>query len=289
MDRLEGKTALITGAGTGIGRATAICFANAGASVVITGRRAELLEETTSLVTAAGGRCVPVPGDLSEADQCNAAVDAAVETFGAVDVLVNNAAADHEALFVDIDLDNWERVLRVNLTAPFILSQRVARLLKERVAQGGPGGSIIHIASIAAHGTDGPYIPYDTSKAALLGLSRCIAVELAPFGIRSNIVSPGATRTDLMVGITGPQMQDYMDHRFERVPMRRILEPGEIAEACAFLASDAASGVTGAEIVVDGGLTSNLYVTESLPVFDEGTDTSGTSGASGPSGKEVAA
>jgi NAD(P)-dependent dehydrogenase (short-subunit alcohol dehydrogenase family) len=266
---LEGKVALVTGAGTGIGRATALRLAEAGAAVVVTGRRRELLDETAGLVAAAGGQCVPVPGDVALVEDCEAMVQAALDTFGSVDVLVNNAATDHEALFVDLDLEEWERVLRVNLTAPFVLSQQVARRLKARVAGGGAGGSLIHIASISAHGTEGPYIPYDVSKTALLGFSKAIAVELAPFGIRSNIVSPGATRTDLMVGISGPRMQDYMDRSFQRVPLLRLLEPREIAEACCFLASDAASGITGAEILVDGGLTSNLYITESLPSFDE--------------------
>jgi 3-oxoacyl-[acyl-carrier protein] reductase len=265
MSQLLGKTALITGGGTGIGRATALCFAEAGANVVITGRRAELLDETAMMVKEAGGECLAVPGDVAVVSDCEAAVDAAVDAFGVVDVLVNNAATDHEALFVDIDVENWERVMRVNVTAPFVLSQLVARLLK---AAGAPG-SLIHIASISGHGTEGPYIPYDVSKTAILGFSKAIAVELAPFGIRSNVVSPGATRTDLMVGISGPKMQEYMDHRFQRVPMLRLLEPREIAEACAFLASDASSGMTGSELLVDGGLLSNLYVTESLPTFDE--------------------
>ncbi len=264
MTQLEGKTALITGAGTGIGKATAVRFAEEGANVVITGRRAHALEQTVAEVEAAGGACVTVAGDVSVAADRDAAVAAAVDRWGSVDVLVNNAATDHEALFLDVDPDEWDRVIAVNLTAPFLLSQQVARLMRDS-----GGGSIIHITSIAAHGVDGPFVPYDVSKAALLALSRNMAVDLAPFGIRSNCVSPGATATELMVGVSGPKMVEYMATNFERIPMRRILQPVEIAQACVFFASDAASGTTGAELVVDGGMTSQWYVSESLPDFEE--------------------
>ena len=266
MDRLDGKTAIVTGGGSGIGRATAECFAKEGASVVVTGRTAEKLDETTATIEAFGGVCVPVPGDVSKVENQDAAVDAAVSRWGKVDILVNNAAIDHEAEFFDIDEASWERVIRVNLTAPFLLSQAAGRVMKEN-----GGGSIIHIASIGAHFNDGPFFPYDTSKAGLLGLSRCMAVRLAEYGIRSNVVSPGATRTDLMTGLSGPKMNDYMSNSFERVPIKRILAPEEIGWACTFLASDEASGVTGTEIVVDGGLTADAYVLQTLPDFGEGT------------------
>jgi NAD(P)-dependent dehydrogenase (short-subunit alcohol dehydrogenase family) len=268
MDRLGGKVAIITGGGSGIGRATAECFAKEGAKVVITGRTAAKLEETQALVEALGGECEPVPGDVSKVDNQDAAVGAAVRRWGSVDVLVNNAAIDHEAEFFDIDEASWERVLRVNITSPFLLSQAAGRVMRDN-----GGGSIVHVGSIGGSFNDGPFIPYDTSKAALLGLSRCLAVRLASYGIRSNVVSPGATRTDLMTGLSGPKMNDYMSHHFERVPIKRILGPEEIGWAITFLASDEASGITGTELVVDGGMTADLFVLQSLPDFGEGTPT----------------
>jgi NAD(P)-dependent dehydrogenase (short-subunit alcohol dehydrogenase family) len=265
VDRLRGKVAIVTGGGSGIGQATARCFAQEGASVVVTGRTASKLEVTKAAIEAIGGECEPVPGDVANVESCEAAVDTAVARWGSVDILVNNAAIDHEAEFFEIDQAAWERVLRVNLTAPFLLSQMCARVMRER-----GGGSIVHIGSIGGHFNDGPFFPYDTSKAGLLGLSRCMAVRLAQYGIRSNVVSPGATKTDLMTGLTGPKMDAYMASGFERVPIRRILEPEEIGWACTFLASDEASGVTGTELIVDGGMTADAYVLQSLPDFGEG-------------------
>jgi NAD(P)-dependent dehydrogenase (short-subunit alcohol dehydrogenase family) len=141
-----------------------------------------------------------------------------------------------------------------------MMSQRVARV---QVAAG--GGAIVHIASIDASGGDGPYASYNASKAGLLGLNRTMALELGPHGIRVNCVSPGFTHTEMTEVGVPPGMMDYLVQRFDRVPLRRLVRPEEIAAACAFLASDDASAITGIDLTVDCGLTANWYILESIP------------------------
>ena len=175
-------------------------------------------------------------------------------------MLVNNAGIAEERAFLDIDDDGWDRVLATNLRGAFLMAQRVARA---QVAAG--GGSIVHIASIDASGGDGPYASYNASKAGLLGLSRTMALELGPHGVRVNCVSPGFTHTEMTeVGVPHGTM-DYLLKQFDRVPLRRLVRPDEIAAACAFLASDDASAITGIDLTVDCGLTANWYILESIP------------------------
>ena len=140
------------------------------------------------------------------------------------------------------------------------MTQRAARRMKEH-----GGGAIINIASIDAHGYDGPQASYVASKAGIVGLTKDAAKSLAPFGIRVNTVSPGWVRTKMIEDFLRPEQLDYMLHRFERVPMRRLIEVREVAAAVAFLGSDAASGITGIDIPVDGGTLATLGVYESLP------------------------
>src|SRR5262249_43077046 len=157
-----------------------------------------------------------------------------------VDAVINNAGIAEEVPFLEIEEASWDRVTGTNLKGAFLVAQRFARAMAER-----GGGSIVHIASIDASGGDGPYASYNASKAALLGLNRTMALELAPHGIRSNCVSPGFTNTEMTIEAVSADLGDYLMNRFERVPMRRLVEPSEIAAACAFLASDDASGITG--------------------------------------------
>ena len=172
---------------------------------------------------------------------------------------MNNAGVGIETPFLEIAEDDWDRVLSTNLRAPFLLSQAVA---KEMAATG--GGAIVHIASIDASGGDGPYASYNASKAGLLGLNRTMALELATHGIRVNCVSPGFTHTDMTEEAVPPELMDYLKNRFDRVPMRRLVKPEEIASACAYLASDDASAITGIDLTVDCGLTANWYILETL-------------------------
>jgi NAD(P)-dependent dehydrogenase (short-subunit alcohol dehydrogenase family) len=261
--RFEGKNVIVTGAGQGIGRAIVERFAAEGAEVLLIGRRRDPLEKAVQEIEAAGRRAFAHPADVGDPDQVGAAVAAAMARWGRIDVLVNNAGLAEEAPFLEVEVASWDRVLGTNLRGAFLMAQAVAR---EQVSTG--GGSIIHITSIDASGGDGPYASYNASKAGLLGLSRTMAFELAPHGIRVNCVSPGFTHTEMTESAVPPEMMDYLANRFDRVPMRRLVKPDEIAAACAFLASDDASAITGVDLTVDCGLTANWYILETLPAAD---------------------
>ena len=261
--RFEGKNVIVTGAGQGIGSAIAKRFAREGADVMLVGRRPEALERVVREIEATGGRAWAHQVDVSESTQVGEAVAAAMARWGRIDVLVNNAGIAEEAPFLEIEEASWDRVLSTNLRGAFLIAQRVAQ---EQVASG--GGSIVHIASIDASGGDGPYASYNASKAGLLGLNRTMAMELAPYGIRVNCVSPGFTHTEMTESAVAPELMDYLVNRFDRVPMQRLVKPEEIAAACAFLASDDASAITGIDLTVDCGLTVNWYILETLPASD---------------------
>ncbi len=261
--RFEGKNVIVTGAGQGIGRAIAERFAGEGAEILLIGRRREPLEKAVQEIEAAGGRAFTHAADVSEPAQVRDAVAAAMKRWGRIDVLVNNAGQAEEAPFLELEVESWDRVLRTNLRGAFLMAQAIAR---EQVSTG--GGSIVHIASIDASGGDGQYASYNASKAGLLGLNRTMAFELAPHGIRVNCVSPGFTHTEMTESAVPPEMMDYLVNRFDRVPMGRLVKPEEIAAACAFLASDDASAITGINLTVDCGLTANWYILETLPASD---------------------
>ena len=254
--RFTGKNVIVTGAGRGIGRAIAERFAAEGAEVMVIGRTLEPLEETATLL----GQGWAHAADVSRSEHVQAAVDAAVGRWGRIDVLVNNAGIDDETPFLEIEEESWDAVLATNLKGPFLMSQRVGR---EMTRTG--GGVILHNASIDALAADGPFASYNASKAALLGLNRTMALELAPHRIRVNAVSPGFTHTDMTERAVGGKLMDYLLHDFDRVPMRRLVRTDEVASAFAYLASDEASGITGQNLVVDCGLTANWYILETLP------------------------
>ena len=213
----------------------------------------------TSIVDA-GGRAWALAADVSHVDQIDLVVEAARERWGGVDVLVNCAGVDHDCSFLDFPVEEWQRVLDVNLTGAFLMAQRISRVM----ATSG-GGSIVHISSIDAYGADGTQVAYNASKAGMLGLSRTMAMELARYGIRSNVVAPGYTATPLTRQYVGDEMYEHMMNDFDRIPQRRMATADEVASAILFLASDDASAITGSELRVDGGTTANLYVVETLP------------------------
>jgi NAD(P)-dependent dehydrogenase (short-subunit alcohol dehydrogenase family) len=258
--RFEGRTVIVTGGGRGIGRAIAARFCAEGAEVMLVARSPDALAVAVQALERAGGKAWAYPADVSRAEEVQAFVGAAVERWRRIDVLVNNAGVDDNTPFLEIEEAGWDRVVDTNLKGPFLCSQRVARTMAE-----GGGGVILHIASIDASGGDGTYASYNASKAGLLGLNRTMALELARHGIRVNCVSPGFTHTEMTERAVSPALMDYLVNRFERVPMRRLVRPEEVAAACAFLASEDASAITGIDLTVDCGLTANWYILETIP------------------------
>jgi len=258
--RFAGRGVIVTGGGRGIGQATARAFAAEGADVLVLGRTVADLEDTVAQITADGGQAWLLRCDVTDEAQVDDVAARATARWGRIDVLINNAGIDDDTPFLEIDRARWRAVIDTNLTGVFLTSQAVARQMA-RVGR----GVILHTASIDASGGDGPYAAYNASKAGLLGLNRTLALELAAHGIRSNCVSPGFTHTVMTEKAVGPKLLSYLNGSFARVPIKRLVQPEEVAQAFLFLASDQASAITGIDLRVDGGLTSNWYILETLP------------------------
>jgi len=247
---LTGKTALVTGASRGIGRAIAMGLAEAGAEVALNGRDAETLDGVRGEIELLGGKAVVVSADVTDRDAVHAMVGAALETLGAIDIVVNNAGGTAFMVpFGNLRFDGWTKVMRLNTESVVHVCQAVGPHLLERGT-----GSVINVASVGAmRGTPG-LSPYGASKAAVLSLTRSLAMEWAPVGVRVNALCPGWTATDLNRNMW--ENEQISAAMMATVPMGRWGRAEEMTGAAVFLASDAASYVTGQAIVVDGGLTS---------------------------------
>ncbi|HWK26080.1 MAG TPA: SDR family NAD(P)-dependent oxidoreductase [Solirubrobacter sp.] len=246
---LSGRTAIVTGAAAGIGRGIAARLYEAGANVVV----ADLQDEgahavADALLATRPDGALAVPADVSDPAAVSRLVAAAVERFGRIDILVNNAGIYPQAPFVDMPADLFRRVLDVNLTGVFLLTQAVVH----RMIEQGDGGRIVNVTSIdALHPSMTGLAHYDASKHGLWGFTKNIALELAPHGILVNAVAPGGILTPGVAGDDVPA--GAMDEFAKLIPMRRLGVPDDIARATLFLASDLASYMTGAQVVVDGG------------------------------------
>jgi NAD(P)-dependent dehydrogenase (short-subunit alcohol dehydrogenase family) len=253
--RLRDRVALVTGGGRGIGRAVALALAREGAHVGVTARTAGEIEAVAAEVRHLGGRAIAWPGDVTDRPQVDAAVRAIAEALGPIQVLVNNAGMAVSAKLVDTDDALWERHLRVNLTGAFYMSRAVLPgMLAARF------GRIINIASIAAR-QGFPYVAaYAASKHGLLGLTRALAMEVVASGITVNAICPGYVATDLTWGSarriearTGRSYEDALQALADFSPLRRLVEPEEVAALAVLLASDDARGITAQAWNVDGG------------------------------------
>jgi NAD(P)-dependent dehydrogenase (short-subunit alcohol dehydrogenase family) len=257
MKRFEGKSVLVTGGATGIGYATALRFLTEGASVAILGRRESVglaaLEGLRASVP--GGRAIFVQGDVAKEEDVVRCVGEVVETFGGVDVLVNNAATATSVDFAAAETSEWKPVFDVIAFGTYFCSRTVARHMIER----GVGGAIVNVSSINAYRALPLSSHYNAAKGASDQLTRCAAVELAPHGIRVNAVNPGFVDTPMSVvdGENELESDWFKDIYVERrkIPQARAGAPEEIASVVAFLASDDASYLCGATIPVDGGLS----------------------------------
>lgn len=246
---LTGKTALVTGASRGIGRAIAIGYAAAGADVVVTARDIEALAGVAKEIQVLGRRAAVIPADVLDHDAVRAMVSSAVAAFGHLDIVVNNAGGTaFMAPFVDLRPSGWEKVMRLNVDSVVAVCQAIGPHL---LGQG--FGSVINVASVAALGGTPALSPYGASKAAVLSLTRSLAMEWGHAGVRVNALCPGWTRTDLNRNLwENPEIAAGM---VERVPLGRWGDAEDMVGPAVFLASDASSYVTGQAIVADGGMT----------------------------------
>lgn len=243
--RFEGKTAFITGAASGIGRATAIAFAAEGARVVITDRVEAALQETAERVKAAGGEVLTITCDVSNPDDVSAAVAKAVKAFGRVDCAFNNAGVENKAAPLhEIKLEEWDRVLDINLRGTFIcMKHEIAQMLNQG------GGVVVNTSSGAGIRGVAGGASYAASKHAIIGMTKSAALDYAKQKIRVNAVLPGNIATPMMDRFTQGDIQKAIDLE----PVGRLGKPDEIAEAVLWMCSDLGGFVTGASIVVDGG------------------------------------
>lgn len=250
---LMGKTAIVTGSSRGIGKAVALGFAKAGAKVVVTSRKIHDLEANVTEIKAFGGEAFPVQVHLGKMEEIKRMVSAVTDKFGRIHILVNNAGTSPASGSVlDADERLWETIMNLNLKGLYFTSQTVANVMKK---QG--GGKIINVASIDGIKPEPGVSIYNISKAGVRMITSAFAVELAPFNIQVNTIAPGPISTKLLdshwAHLPAEEFKKRKQELAEMTPMGRIGEPDEIVGAAIYLASDASSYTTGAEIVIDGG------------------------------------
>ena len=249
MGRLEGKTALITGGGRGIGKGIAKRFAKEGACLFLAQRSRDQLDATVQEIESEGGRAQAIPADLAHPEEIQSLVAAAVDALGRVDILVNNAGRTGTAGgFLDVSLEDWHSYLDTNLTAPFLLAQRVA----QHMVDAGIEGRIVNTGSVDSFGAENNAVPYAASKGGLWMLTRAMASDLAPHRIAVNMLAPGP----ILVEGNAWKYEDaeIRAHRDAVIPLGGHGNVEDVASAALFLASDECRYITGSAIAVDGGL-----------------------------------
>lgn len=245
MFSLKDRIALVTGASQGIGRATALALAGAGSKVVCAARNEEKLAAVVAEISAAGGEARAIPMDVADGEQIKAGFKQITERFGRLDILVNNAAVTRDTLALRMKSEDWDAVLRTNLTGAFLCAQQaIGVMLRQRY------GRIINVSSVVAETGNAGQANYVAAKAGLIGLTKALAVEIASRSITVNAVAPGFIATPM----TDPLGQPVKDAMLARIPLGRMGTDAEVAAAIVFLASEEAGYITGHVLDINGGL-----------------------------------
>lgn len=254
MYKLNGKIALVTGGGRGLGKFIAVGLAEAGADVILSSRKIKNLDAVAGeLERDYGMHAIAVACDMGKEGDIDTLVNRAMERFGRIDILVNNAGATWGAPTLEFPLDRWDQLFNINVRGLWILTQKVANIMKRQGS-----GNIINISSVmgfrgsteASH----PAVPYNSTKAAINALTMNLAVKLAPFNIRVNAIAPGYFRTDMMMYVEKSEFKAAYESILEGIPMRRMGGMDDIKGLAVFLASDASAYMTGHIVVNDGGM-----------------------------------
>jgi glucose 1-dehydrogenase len=247
--KLEKQVAIVTGAGSGIGRAIAMRFAREGADIAIVYSRNDAnAEESARMIETLGRQALVYKADVSDGQAIVGMVDRVIETMGRIDCLVNNAGIYESVPLLEMTEEVWDRVLAINLKSAYLCTQAVARYWQ----QAGRGGKVVNIGSVHGTRTWQGLSAYAAAKTGMISLTRTMALELAPFGINVNLVSPGV----IAVGGNLAQISnaEFMERVRREIPLGRMGEGGQVASLVLFLASDESDYITGTEIVIDGGL-----------------------------------
>ena len=246
--RLDGKVAIVTGGSRGIGKEIAIGFAEQGARLALASRKQEALDRVAEEIRQKGSKCLAMACHMGKPDQIKNLFDQVVETYGTVDILVNNAATNpYFGPFVDASEEAWNKTLDVNLKGPFLMTQAAARIMMQK-----GGGSIINVSSVGAFKANPMQGIYGVTKAGMVNMTKTFAQELALANVRVNAICPGLTETKFSEVLI--HTKEIYDIALQRIPVKRHAQPTEIVCAALYLASDASSYVTGSCITIDGGM-----------------------------------
>ncbi|MBI4363037.1 MAG: SDR family oxidoreductase [Euryarchaeota archaeon] len=246
--KLDGRRALVTGGGRGIGRSIALALAEAGADVAVTARTQKQIDAVASEIKGRGRRSLAIPCDVRKTEEVNRCVEKTIADLGGLEILVNNAGILFHNWLVDTSDKSWHDVLDTNLTSAFLFTRAAGKHFIQR-----KGGNVINLASAAGIAASPRQAPYHASKAGMLLMTKSLALEWNRYNIRVNAIAPGFFDTDMTKPITSsPKMRDEF---IKRIPLRRLGKPEEIGPLAVFLASDASSYITGEVVVIDGGVT----------------------------------
>jgi glucose 1-dehydrogenase len=250
---MRNKVAIVTGSSKGIGKAIAIAFAKSKqySAVVTNSRKIEEAQQVSNEIKKLGCDSIAIAADISKESDCISLIEETIKDFGRIDVLVNNAGIQEDLPLTEINLEEWYKIIGVDLTGPFICSREAVKHMK--MQKNPKGGCIINISSVHQTIPKPHFLPYATSKAGIEMMTKTMALELAKDNIRANIVAPGAIYTDMNIELRKNKAE--LQNVLKRIPMGRVASAEEVANVVEFLASDKASYVTGASYFVDGGMT----------------------------------